>query len=249
MEDVPADHGQIGRGIGDVGLLHEAVDPNMVLARHHRNVGAAVGTDFRRVHLDQGDDGSSGPGLDVDHGRQQFVPLVDQVIAQQDGERLVAHVLAGAQDRMAKPLGVSLAHVVQRAQAGGMADSLQPVEVALEFEGVFQRGLTVEVVLQRTLLAPGNHEQIGQPGPDGFFHNVLDGRLVDHRQHFLGHCLRGRQKARSQSRSGYDSLSYRFPQSHNRTLQAGSGNENASKQRQVVDIPRPGTSAGPPVSP
>ena len=53
---------------------------------------------------------------------QQLIALVDQVIAQQDSERFVAHMLAGAEDGMAQALRIPLPDIVERAQAGGVLD-------------------------------------------------------------------------------------------------------------------------------
>jgi hypothetical protein len=77
----------------------------------------------------------------------------------------------------------------------------------------FQTGLAVKVVFKGALVAPGDHQQVGQARVDGFFHDVLDGRTIDHRQHFLRHCLGGGQEASPQSGSRNDGFS-NFPHCH-----------------------------------
>ena len=64
---------------------------------------------------------------------------------------------------------------------------------------VAQHGLEladpVEVVLERRLVAAGDHEHVVQAGRDGLLDDVLDGRLVDDRQHLLRHRLGRGQEA------------------------------------------------------
>ena len=53
----------------------------------------------------------------------------------------------------------------------------------------------VEVVLDGPFLAPGDDEDIGDAAGHGLFHDVLDGRRVDDRQHLLGLRLGGGQES------------------------------------------------------
>ena len=78
--------------------------------------------------------------------------------------------------------------------------------VALGLQRGFQRGNAVEVVLQGALVAAGDHQDVAQADIYGFFDDVLDGRLVHHRQHFLGHGLGGGQEPGAESRCGDDGL-------------------------------------------
>ncbi|MCY1242906.1 hypothetical protein D9M72_559010 [compost metagenome] len=82
---------------------------------------------------------------------------------------------------MAQTLGISLAQVVQRSEAGSVLDSLQSVQVSLELQGALQGRCPVKVVLQGPLLPSGDHEEVRQPCLDGFFHHVLDCGLVNNR--------------------------------------------------------------------
>jgi hypothetical protein len=56
-----------------------------------------------------------------------------------------------------------------------------------------------KVVFDRALVAPGHEDHLAHTGRVGLFHRILDQRLVDHRQHFLGLGLGGRQEARAQA--------------------------------------------------
>lgn len=58
------------------------------------------------------------------------------------------------------------------------------------------------MVFDGPLVATGNENQVGDAGGHGFFDGVLDQRLVDDGQHFLGHRLGGGQEARAHAGDG-----------------------------------------------
>ena len=64
----------------------------------------------------------------------------------------------------------------------------------------------VEVLLEGTLSAADHHENIGDSTFDTFFHNILDGRSIDDREHFLWHGLGGGEKPRAKSGSRNNSF-------------------------------------------
>ena len=78
--------------------------------------------------------------------------------------------------------------------------------VSLGLQGRFQGGNAVEVVLEGALVAAGDHQDVAQADFDGLFDDVLDRRLVDYRQHLLGHRLRGGQEPGAETRSGDNGL-------------------------------------------
>jgi hypothetical protein len=116
---------------------------------------------------------------------------VDEVVAEQHRERLVAHVLGRAEHGVAEPLRVALAHVVHGGQLAGLAHLGQPFEVVLGGQRLFELVVPVEVIFDGALAPAGDHQHVVQAGRDGLLHDILDGGLVDHRQHFLG-CRLGR---------------------------------------------------------
>src|SRR5690606_8260006 len=83
--------------------------------------GRAVEADLRRLDLEQGDDRAAEALLDVDHRREDGVAGVDEVVAEEDREGLVAHVLTAAEDGVAQPLGRALADGVDVGESGGVA--------------------------------------------------------------------------------------------------------------------------------
>ena len=55
---------------------------------------------------------------------------------------------------------------------------------------------------QRGLAAAGDHAELLDAGGPRFFDRILDQRLIDHRQHFLGDRLGGRQESRAEAGDG-----------------------------------------------
>ena len=104
---------------------------------------------------------------------------------------------------MAKPGGLLLAHILDRAgvvqhrlyelQCAGLA--LRP-KCRLELEGM------IEMVLDRRLVPAGDKDELFNPRGGGFLDGILDQRLVDDRQHFLRHRLRGGKKAGAEPADG-----------------------------------------------
>ncbi len=104
--------------------------------------------------LHEGDDAAAVLLLDVDHALEQGVARVDQVVAEQDREGLVADVRGGAQHGVAEALGVALADVVDHGEVAGFLDLGQPARVTLLLEGGLELVVAVEVVLEGRLLRP-----------------------------------------------------------------------------------------------
>lgn len=153
--------------------------------------------------------------MDVGHLAQQRVARVDQVVAEEDGEGLVADVRLGAQDGVAEAARVALADVVHGGQVAGLLDLLEPVVVALGDEGRFQLVVAVEVVFECALVTSCDHQDVVQAGRHGLLDHVLDGRLVHDREHFLGRRL-GRRKEAGAETCGRDHglLDHRVQLSH-----------------------------------
>ena len=171
------------------------------LGRHDAVLGQVL-----VAELHDGDDGPSGLVADVDHLREQPLLLPQQIVTEQDRERFVADVVAGAADSVSEAQRLALADVVDQRELGdGLYCGQQAFlacrgELALELDGL------VEVVLQRTLPTSGDHEDVVEPGANRFLDDVLDRRLVHQREHLLGLGLRGRQEPRTEARGGNDGL-------------------------------------------
>ena len=64
------------------------------------------------------------------------------------------------------------------------------------------------MILDGRLATTGNEDHFRDSGRPGFLHRILDERLVDDRQHFLGHCLGRRQEPGAKTAHGKHSLSH-----------------------------------------
>ena len=78
----------------------------------------------------------------------------------------------------------------------------------LAWRSCLELDAAVEVVLDRLLAPAGDDEDVVDPGPHGLLHHVLDGRLVDDRQHLLGLRLGGGQEPGAQAGGGDDGLAH-----------------------------------------
>jgi hypothetical protein len=79
---------------------------------------------------------------------------------------------------------------------------LERVQLATLSQCGFQLIGDVEMVDQRGLAAAGDQAELVDPGGARLVHRVLDQRLVDDREHLLGHRFRGRQEPRAEPGDG-----------------------------------------------
>ena len=156
------------------------------------------------VYLHQRDDGRGLRLADLDHAGQQRIARVDQVVPEHDGEGLVTDVLFGPQHGVAETLRVALSDEVDVRERAGLDDPGELRLVALLLKGVLELGHAVEVIGEGVLVASDDDEHVVDPRCDGFFDDVLDGRLVDDGQHLLRHGLGGGKESRAQARGGDD---------------------------------------------
>ena len=132
--------------------------------------------------------------------------LVHDVVAEHHREGLVAHVLAGGGDRVAEAERLALAHVVDVGQVGEVEHLGEQRVLALGVEVGLELHAAVEVVLDGLLAAAGDDEDVVDAAPHRLLHHVLDGRLVDHRQHLLRLRLGGGEEPGAQTGGGDDGL-------------------------------------------
>ena len=107
-----------------------------------------------------------------------------------------------------RPERLALAHVVDVGQVGQAADLVELVVLARRLERHLELDRAVEVVLEAALAATGDDEDVVDAGPHGLLDDVLDRRLVDHRQHLLGLRLGGGQEAGAQPGGRDDGLAH-----------------------------------------
>src|SRR2546422_10539659 len=121
-------------------------------------------------------------------------PRRDDVVAQEHGERLVAHERARTEDGVAQPERLLLAHVGHRGQLGDRLDLRELLHLAAVVQVVLQLEGGVEVVLDRTLAATGHDDDLRKARRHRLLDDVLDHRLVDQRGHLLRLGLRRRRE-------------------------------------------------------
>jgi len=66
------------------------------------------------------------------------------------------------------------------------------------------------MILDDALVAPGDEDEMLDPGLARLVDHMLDQRPVDHRQHLLGHRLGGRQEAGPEAGDREDGFANRF---------------------------------------
>ena len=141
----------------------------------------------------------------LDHLLQHRRLADHQVVGQQHREGLVADQALAAQHGMAQAQRLRLAHVDALHVVGlDAAHHVQQFLLTRLFEGYLQLEGHVKVVLDRALVAAGHEDHLAHAGGVGLLDRILDQRLVDHRQHFLGLRLGGGQEPGAEAGHGKD---------------------------------------------
>ncbi|MNC21007.1 hypothetical protein D3C75_689760 [compost metagenome] len=116
------------------------------------------------------------------------------VVPKKHGERLITDEVAGAPYGVAKPLGFLLADVM-KVDVRRFSNLCQNIELSLFLQRVFQLKGNVEVVLNCPFSFACYDNNVLNAGLDGFFYNVLNGGLINDREHLFRHRFRCRQKS------------------------------------------------------
>src|SRR5690606_6856138 len=214
VEHVTPDDRPVGRRLLHRGLLDQVDNLDDVFLAGRLDGRDTVQRDLLFGDLHERDDAAAEGVAHLDHALQQRVTPVDEVVAEQAGERVVADVLLGAEHRVAEPLGLALPYVVKRRKRGRFANLGQPVLVALGLQHVLQLVRAVEVVFDRPLVLAGDHQHVEQASGGGLLDDILDGGLVDDRQHLFGCRLGRRKEPGAQTRGGHDGFRHRVEVSH-----------------------------------
>ena len=207
-QDVAADDREVRRGLLRRRLLHEIGHQIQPIARrpdgHHAVVGAA-----RPVDALHGDDRTAPLRVDVDHLPHHRRAGVDDVVPQEDGERLVPHEIARHEDGVAEPERLLLPHVRHADHVGDRADLLEQIQLRATLQQALQLVGDVEMILDGGLAASGDDDDRLDPRGHRLLDDVLDDRLVDQGQHLLGLGLGGGKETRAHACGGEDRLTDR----------------------------------------
>ena len=151
-------------------------------------------------HALDGDDRTVVAFEDVEqlaHARRRRAP--DDVVAEKDAEGFLTHQRAGAQNGVAEAQRLLLADIGDRRELGDGLDLRELLGLAAVVQVVLQLEGGVEMVLDRTLAATGDDDDLLQPRGHRLLDDVLDGRLVDERKHLFGLRFRRGQKPRAET--------------------------------------------------
>ena len=132
----------------------------------------------------------------LDHLRKAARRVEHQLVRQQHRERLVADDVARAPHRVAE---AERRLLPGEAHGAGFGLALRQNLLLGLLAARRQRGVelehAVEMILDHALVAAGDEDEMFDAGLPGLVDHILDQRLVDDGQHFLGHRLGGGQDA------------------------------------------------------
>ncbi|CAB4543112.1 unannotated protein [freshwater metagenome] len=98
-------------------------------------------------HLDQSHNVSAGLAVHLDHGLEQVAVFFDNVVTEQNRERLIAGERRGSVHGVAQTLGSALANIVDVAKFGRRLHQVELLLVAFGLKARLEIGRGVEVVL------------------------------------------------------------------------------------------------------
>ena len=142
--------------------------------------------------------------IDVEHlGETTLAGRLHQNVGKKQGEWLVADQFARAPHRVTQTERLLLTGEARRARARQvLVEHRELARLAARGEHLLELELPVEMVLDHALVAAGDEDEVLDAGRHRLVDHVLDQRTVDHRQHFFGHGLGRREKARAESCHG-----------------------------------------------
>ncbi len=205
---VAPDHDPPARRRARRRLLHQVRDHDHVVFAGGLDGRAAVQGDLLGIDLHQGDDAAAELVPDVDHPGEQRVLRIDEVIAEQHRERLVPHVLRRAQHGVAEPPGDRPGGRSAWWRGRSTRAPGELVPVLLRGQRLLELVVPVEVIFDGALAPARDKQDIVEARSDGLLHDILNRRLVDDRQHFLGRRFCRWQEPRSQPGGGHHGFGY-----------------------------------------
>jgi hypothetical protein len=131
---------------------------------------------------------------------------VDQIVREMHHERRIADHRARAQHRMPQAKRRRLADIHARCPARqNAAQRIQQILLALRLQHALEFRIRIEMILDGPLGTAGNEYQRIGAGGQRLIDRILNQRLVDDRQHFLGARLGDGQEPGAASGDGkYD---------------------------------------------
>ena len=202
----PPDRGKIRRRVLGFRFLHHRQDTREPIIFDELRLDAAIQTDLVARDLHGSEHAPAVTLVHAKHLGEEWVRLGNDVVTEQNGERLATHMVLGDGHRVAESEWIALTDVVDRRHVGDLADLFQLLELPFRLQEMLELDRPVEMVLDRALAASRDDQDVRQAGVNGFLHDVLDGRLVEERKHLLRLGLRRRKEPRTESGRWDDGL-------------------------------------------
>ena len=206
-EDVAAGDRQVARRLLRARLLHQVHDPEdvagAVLRLHDAVMPGLLARHFLHRDHATGAPESNTSAIRLTARETAFSPRMESPSATRNGSSPAK--FSRAQYGVAQPLLQALAGVEEVGLERFEIQLLQQVLlVRLRSARWNSSGIVVEVILDGSLAAAGDEQDLLDAVRDQFLHHVLHDRLARDRQHLLGLRLGGRQKPRAMPGDGND---------------------------------------------
>ena len=133
--------------------------------------------------------------------------MVNDIITEEHGKRLIADEGTGAQNRISQTAHILLADVVD-IDIGRLTQDVEKILPPLTQELVLECRRRVKMILDGAFPMTADDQNFLDTACQGFLHNILDGRLIDNGQHLLRCCFRRRKKSCSISCCRNNRFSY-----------------------------------------
>ena len=130
----------------------------------------------------------------------------DDVVPVKDGKGLAAHKALGAKHRVAQPLGLLLADILDVGHLGDVDNLAVKRLLAGAKQPLLQLRGPVEVILHAGFSTAGDNKDIGDARPHRLLHNVVDGGAVHNGEHLLGDRFGGGEDTGAQPGGGNHSF-------------------------------------------
>ena len=134
------------------------------------------------------------------HRRENGVPFVEQVIAEEDGERLASDEVFGHADRMAEALWLILHDVREGTEGGDPLTAARSLFVTVPGQRGLKGRVRREVRGDGLLSNGGDERNLRETPGDGLLDDVLNRRAIDNGDQFLRYRLRRGKESRSSAR-------------------------------------------------
>ena len=135
-----------------------------------------------------------------DHLREDRRVIIDEVVTEDDSEGLVAHEVAGAQDRIAIAERARLTHVAEARDGRDALNVAEEVVLAILDECLLEFVRRVEVILDGALPAARDEDDVFNAARGSLLREELEHGRVDDGQHLLRQRFRHGKEARAESR-------------------------------------------------